>query len=204
MAYQHDIFISYRRLGATRKWINDIFIPVLNSIISLEIGRDPTYYIDSQVDSGTAWPLAIGKALGNSKTLIPLWSVTYLESEWCKCEISHMLEREVKTGFKTMQNIDGLVFPTIIHDGQSIPVSIAIAQKVDIRDYYVPFMDINSKSVTDLYNSLKPHGVSIARSIQNAPAWQQDWGTSAMNQFYQLFNQLNAPQQDQLPKFIQQ
>ena len=184
MGYQYDIFISYRRVGATRKWVNDIFLPILDDIISLELGYDPTHYIDTQIEAGSAWPLSIAEALSKSKIMIPLWSITYLESIWCKCEISHMLTREAKTGFKTVEKNIGLVFPTVINDGETLPISLSISQKVEIQNYYVPFMDVNSKSAEELYRTLKPYGMAISKSIKNAPNWENDWKIDTMNEFY--------------------
>jgi hypothetical protein len=112
-----------------------------------------------------------------------------------------MLEREIKTGFKTKENIDGLVFPTIIHDGENIPVHITFGQRVDIKDYFSPFMDPQGKAASDLYEILKPHAKAIARSIQKAPPWQQDWGIEAQNEFYEIFSRIDPPRQDQTPKF---
>jgi len=184
--------------------VDEIFLPMLTDIISLELGKNPSFYIDSDIDTGSAWPYAIADALSKSKVIIPLWSVTYLDSIWCKCEISHMLSREAKTGFKTMDKNIGLVFPTIINDGETLPISLSIAQKAEIQYYYVPFMDPNSKSAEELYKMLRPYGVSIAKSIKNAPDWENDWRIEANNEFYNLFNQSITPQQTQPPKFINQ
>jgi hypothetical protein len=202
MDYQYDIFISYRRVGSTRKWVNDIFLPMLNDIISLELGYEPTHYIDSLIEAGSSWPLSLAEAISTSKVIIPLWSVTYLDSVWCKSEISHMLAREVKTGFKTIDNNIGLVFPIIINDGENLPINISISQKIEIKEYYVPFMDLNSKSAEELYKILRPYGISIAKSIKKVPKWQSDWKIETMNEFYELFNDLMTPRQSQLPKFI--
>ena len=136
MDYEYDIFISYRRDDLTKAWIEKIFIPPLRSHVFYELGFHPRFFIDEQLEVGTTWPLSLGHALGTSKTIIPLWSKTFLNSVWCTCEISHMLEREAKTGFRTPQNPDGLVFPTIIHDGETLPINLSSIQKVEIQDCF--------------------------------------------------------------------
>jgi hypothetical protein len=201
MSYQYDIFISYRRVGATRKWLENVFFPILNDIVALEIGQDPKIYIDSQIEVGSEWPNSLGEALSKSKVIIPLWSITYMESEWCKCEISHMLEREIKTGLKSQNNNSGLIFPTIIHDGETLPVQLSIIQKIEIQEYYVPFMDKNSSSAEELYRKLVPFGKSVAKSIKNAPQFQSQWSIESRNDFYKLFDKLNSPIQIKPPKF---
>lgn len=204
MSYQHDIFISYRRDDLTRAWIDKIFIPPLSSHIFYELGSHPKFYIDEQLESGTTWPLSLGTALGTAKTIIPLWSKTYLNSIWCTCEISHMLEREIKTGFRTLQQPDGLVFPTIIHDGETMPINLSSIQKVEIQDFFNVKMSPDSPKAELLTDKLKPLGKAIARSIGNAPVWQADWKIDAANAFYQQFYNSSIAQQTQTPKFTQQ
>jgi len=204
MAYLHDVFISYRRDDLTRSWIEKHFIPLLSSHVFLELGRHPDFYIDVQLESGTTWPLSLGSALGTSRTIIPLWSKTYLNSKWCSCEISHMLEREIKTGFRTLQKPEGLVFPTIIHDGETMPIQLSSIQKVEIQECFNLKMSPDSPKAELLSEKLKPLARAIAGAIENAPDWQTDWKIDAANAFYlQFFNSAPA-QQTQTPKFTQQ
>src|ERR1700733_9151758 len=101
MDYTHDIFISYRRDDQTRAWINKHFVPTLEHHVFMELGTKPTFFIDEQIEAGSTWPIALGSALGASKIILLLWSKTYLQSKWCATEISHMLEREARNGYRT-------------------------------------------------------------------------------------------------------
>jgi hypothetical protein len=201
MSYQHDIFISYRRDHLTRTWIEKIFIPPLSSHIFYELGNHPQFYIDELLESGTTWPLSLGSALGTSRTIILLWSKTYLNSIWCSSEISHMLEREIKTGFRTVQKPGGLIFPTIIHDGETMPINLSSIQKVEIQDCFNVKMSPDSPRAELLSEKLKPLGKAIAGAIGNAPDWQADWKIDAANAFYQQFYNSTQAQQTQTPKF---
>jgi len=204
MSYLHDIFISYRRDDLTKSWIEKLFVPVLDSHIFYELGSHPKFYIDEYLEAGTTWPLSLGTALGTSKTIISLWSKTYLNSHWCSCEISHMLEREIKTGFRTLQRPGGLVFPTIIHDGETMPVSLSSIQKVEIQDCFNVKMSPDSPKAELLSDKLKPLGRALAEAIGNAPDWQEDWKIDSANAFYQQFYNNAQSQQIQTPKFTQQ
>ena len=46
MAYQHDIFISYRRNPETCVWITEHFVPLLEMRVEFELGRKPKIYVD--------------------------------------------------------------------------------------------------------------------------------------------------------------
>lgn len=203
MAYQHDVFISYRRDDLTRAWIEKHFIPLLSAHVFLELGRHPNFYIDVQLESGTTWPVSLGMALGTSRTIIPLWSKTYLNSVWCSCEISHMLEREIKTGSRTVQNPEGLVFPTIIHDGETMPINLSSIQKVEIQDCFNLKMSPDSPKAELLAEKLQPLAKAIAGAIEHAPDWQADWKIDAANAFYHQFFNSTQAQQTQTPKFTQ-
>jgi hypothetical protein len=201
--YLHDVFISYRRDDLTKEWIEKLFIPVLESHIFYELGRRPVFYIDAQLESGTTWPIALGQALGTSRTMITLWSKTYLNSVWCTCEISHMLEREMRVGLRTLQKPDGLVFPTVIHDGETMPVNLTSIQKFELQDCFNVKMSPDSPKAEVLSEKLKSLGKAIARAIENAPDCQDDWKIEVANTLFNQFYISSQPYQNQAPKFTQ-
>lgn len=201
MAYIYDIFISYRRDTLTRKWIDDHFVPLLKHHINLELGRVPEIYIDTQIENGTTWPIALGSALGASRVIIPLWTKTFLNSEWCSCEIGHMLEREKKTGYRTIDKPGGLIFPTVIHDGETMPINLTTIQKIEIQDCYNVRMSVDSPKAEILDDRLKPLGKDIANAINNSPEWLNDWKIEAVNSFVQQFHIKEISTQSQPPKF---
>ena len=203
MAYQHDIFISYRRHLFTREWINRHFRPLLEFWIEFELGRKPDIYIDTQLDNdiGTVWPVQLGREISSSKILIPLWTKNYLNSIWCTCEVSHMLEREIVTGWKTEQNSRALVVPVIIQDGETLPINLSIVQGLDIKDYFKARMREDSREAEELDTKIKSVASAIAKCINNVPEWKNDWQIKAVNQFYNLFYKGPNPEQTQPPKF---
>lgn len=202
MAYQHDIFISYRRDPLTRKWIQDQFIPLVEHIVSLELGKAPSIFVDDQLEVGVTWPIALGKTLGNSRLIIPLWTRTFLESKWCSCEIGHMLEREEKCGLRTIANPGGLIFPFVIHDGETIPVALeSIQQKTGIQDCFNVRMSVDSPKAELLADRIKAVGKPIADAIRTAPPWRSDWQIDAVNGFVKEFYNAVGSTQTHVPRF---
>jgi hypothetical protein len=121
MPYKYDIFISYRRDKEVLSWINSHFVPLLKTNVQFELGREPNVFVDDQLESGGVWPLTLAEKIGCSKILIPLWTKTYLFSNWCTLEVSHMLERDNLKGFRSQAIPYSLVLPVIIHDGETLP-----------------------------------------------------------------------------------
>lgn len=201
MGYKYDIFISYRRDDLTLQWIEKHFVPILKLHIKNEIDIDPIIYIDDQLEIGTTWPVALGKALGASKTIIPLWTKTFLNSLWCTCEIGHMIERETKTGLRTYEKPNGIIFPTIIHDGETLPVNLSTIQKIEIQDCYNVRMSIDSPKAEILVDKLKPLGKDIAQAIEQVPSWQEDWQINAVNSFVKQYLKSQELAQTEIPKF---
>lgn len=203
MAYRYDIFLSYRREKETRRWIEEHFKPILMSHIYHEIGYYPTIFIDDKdLETGGTWPIDLGNALGASKTLIPLWSKTFLNSIWCTTEIGHMIEREIAYGFRTQAMPNGLIFPTIIHDGETLPVHLSTIQNIGIQECFNVRMAKDSPLGERLAELLVPLAKAVVKGITNAPAFEQQWQTKAVDEF--IKNNYKGPNlgQGESPKHV--
>lgn len=201
MSYKYDIFVSYRRLGETQHWIENYFVPLIANHLSLDLGRAPTIFIDSQIEAGDDWPIILGNALASSKIIILLWTRRYLESLWCSCEIGHMLERERRLGYRANNNPNGLIFPAVIHDGDTMPIQISTIQKVDVQDFYKITLNKDGQKYTEFEDKMKVLAGRIACALEDAPLWQEDWKIDAVNSFTQQLHVKEANGQSQPPKF---
>lgn len=204
MSYRYDIFISYRRNELTRKWIEENFVPLIELYVSLEIGRKPDIFIDSQLEIGTTWPIALGNALADSRTIIPLWSKMFFDSLWCSTEVGAMLERESKAGFRSVNNPGGLIFPTIIHDGETMPIELSTIQYLEIRECFSVRMAKDSPKAELLEEKIKTFSPSLANAIDKAPQWQNDWGLNTVNNFVALHHKKIESVQNVVPKYTNQ
>ncbi|MFN2262406.1 MAG: toll/interleukin-1 receptor domain-containing protein [Psychroflexus sp.] len=201
MDYKYDIFISYRRLGDTRIWIETYFIPLLRNHLSQELGRDPAIFVDSLIETGDSWPIILGEALSSSKVIIPLWTKKYLESHWCTCEIGHMLERERKYGYRTTVNPNGLIFTTVIHDGETMPVQISTIQKIEMQEFFKLTLNKDGQRHTEFEDKVKLLVEKIARTIDSVPRWRKDWQIAAVNSFVTQLHSNMESIQTKIPKF---
>lgn len=201
MDYKYDIFISYRRDELTLHWIELHFLPLLKHHIKMELDRTPTIFVDTQLEIGSEWPISLGKALGSSRIIVPLWTKTFFNSSWCTSEVAHMWEREKKAGFRTFDKPGGLIFPAIIHDGEALPVDFTSIQRIEIQDCYSVRMSVNSSKAEILEDKLRPLAIFITEAIRTAPPWQEEWGIDAMNSFYRTYYKQQGVYQTQIPKF---
>jgi hypothetical protein len=200
MAYQHDIFISYRRNPETYLWIIEHFVPLLQVRVEFEIGRKPDIFVDDQIESGTSWPAALGVALGASRVLIPLWTGNYLSSVWCMEELSHMLAREKAAGLRTAKRPHGVIVPAIIHDGDRFPKDLKHIQHFEIQKTFNLRMARNSARAEELDAMLTAEAPAIAACIENAPPWRKQWPAQATAKFFKRFHQKQAVQTT-VPRF---
>jgi hypothetical protein len=201
MSYQHDIFISYRRDPETYLWITEHFVPLLKLRVGLSLGQQPVTYVDDQIESGTSWPTSLGVALGNSRTLIVLWTGNYLASVWCTTELTQMLIREKEAKLRTGRRPHGIVIPAFIHDGERFPVDLGHIQRFEIQKCFNVRMARTSPLAEQLDAALAAQGPAIATCIRNAPRWREAWPSNAVAEFFARFHEQVGPVQTTVPRF---
>jgi hypothetical protein len=201
MAYEHDLFISYRRNDETRTWIKDHFIPLLRLRVEMELDRCPVIFLDEQIDSGRSWPQELGTALGRSRGMIVLWSGNYLASTWCATELSVMLARERACRLRSNARPDGLVIPAFIHDGDKFPPALQHIQRFEIQQTFNVRMARNSPRAEELDVALGQQAPAIASAIRNAPPWRARWPEEAAERIFETFYQRGRPVQRDVPRF---
>jgi TIR domain len=200
VGYAHDIFISYRRDAETRAWLENHFLPLLKLRVGQEIGRQPTIFVDDQLESGVSWPEQLGVELGQSKILVALWAKDYFASTWCTEEMVLMLARESECGLRSARNPRGLVVPAVIHDGADFPRSLSMIQRFEIQDCFNVRMARDSARAEQLDAILSNEAAALSRAINAAPPWREEWPVAAATQFREtLF--AAAPSQEQPPGF---
>lgn len=203
MAYQYDIFVSYRRDPEALLWIGRFLKPIIEHRVSMELQREVKVFVHevgSQIPAGTAWPVALGEALATSRILIALWSGNYLTSEWCRQELSLMLDREAKTKARTGNNKYGLVVPIVAHDGETIPRPLANAQRLEVKDCFNSRMPSDGPLAASLVDRIAVHASGISGAIKAAPRWQAAWPKKAAKRLLDAFERKQASQR-KLPRF---
>jgi hypothetical protein len=190
MAYEHDIFISYKRDPEALEWIRRFLKPLLTHRVQMELGRPVSVYVHEvgdQIPAGTAWPVELGEVIGHSRVLIALWSGDYLASEWCCHELLLMLEREREAKARTTRNKFGLVIPIIAHDGDTMPDRLASAQRLEVSECFNSRMPSDGVKAERLADLIALHSKGIAAAIDAAPRWQKTWPRQAAARLLRAF-----------------
>src|SRR5205823_4259928 len=93
---------------------------------------DESIFVDSQIETGTSWPIRLREALRNSRCLISVWSPQYFQSNWCLAELHSMLQREQILGLRNGQNWSGLIYPVVFKSAQLLPPEYHYIQYKDL------------------------------------------------------------------------
>lgn len=178
MSYKYDVFLSYRNIDEIKLWLEDIFLPKLKSYLHLELGHEPAiYYSPEAIKTGDEWRENLKKGLVYSKCLIPIWAPPYFSSEWCTSECNIFLHREKKLGFRTIENVKGLVLPVVVFDGDKFPDFAKDIQCAKFQDYFY-----YGKGFRDSYQFFEFDQKfrqwvqeDVAPVIENSPKWDKKW-----------------------------
>ena len=174
MAYEYDVFISYRRDPDPKEWTQKIFLPKFQSFLREELGKkDLKIFIDEQgIEGGQYWEDTLKLALARSKCLVPILMTSYFQSQWCVREFSVMLHRQEQLVAKPK----GLIVPFVIYDGDYFPPPLSGIQSFDCKAFYFTGKGFeDSQRFLDFQIALKNYIGAVANAVRAAPAWDSEW-----------------------------
>lgn len=119
------------------------FLPLLEEKLSPHRIRGLEIWIDDRIETGANWPESIREALATSRLLLPVLTPFYFGSDWCRKELSIMLERQSKLGLCTASNLRGLIIPIRACDGEKYPT--VLSKHVQLRDFR-DYVDLRRRS----------------------------------------------------------
>ena len=102
MAYESDIFLSYRRGGAAEKFVRGVLYPELKDHYEEAGGAcraSAPVFIDESLPKGESLKRALSQALDRSVVMLMVWVGNYPASEWCLGEWEAMRRRRSLPGF---------------------------------------------------------------------------------------------------------
>ncbi|MDX1956928.1 MAG: toll/interleukin-1 receptor domain-containing protein [Leptospiraceae bacterium] len=193
MSYEYDIFISYSNHDMA-DYVRTILFPLIKQEIGGTLGeRNLKIFIDKiGVNSGDDWENRIKNCLIKSRIMIAILSPEYFKSEWCKKEMSFMLEKEQDLKFRCQQNPSGLIFPLKIRNQEKRYPKYVLEkiQITDIKDH--SYSGINNPSI-DLQREIRHWSINVADildlSFDYKKEWMEsDWQTQAHNKYSSQLN----------------
>lgn len=177
MAYEYDVFLSYKRGFPFGDWVHKHFLPFFEGYVEGALNRPLKTFVDtSGIATGDAWPERLKRALGHSRCLVAIWSPQYFHSEWCRRECAVMLHREERLGFRTLDNPAGLVLPVCVFDGEHFPERARNIQYLDCNDYFLVGDSFTmAAEYIRFQQELKSWAFEVAGAIDRAPDWNESW-----------------------------
>jgi len=120
MAYEHDVFVSYKWGNDLKIWVDKVFIPILKDALydTTDSAEDSIIFHDAEENKpGGSIPLVLRDGVARSKCMVCVITYPYFtKSAWCPAELSAMLEREKVTAIRQPPKHVGLVFPVLFVD----------------------------------------------------------------------------------------
>jgi hypothetical protein len=185
--YEHDIFISYRRMDKEWiRWTQENFLRPLRSLLRPALGN-VNIFVDDQIETGASWPAYLAQALARSRLMVPILSREYFGSDWCRLELALMHRREEIVGYRTPAESSVLILPVVIDDGVFFPPEVQEMQGESIHDFANPCMCTNGVRQEEFAAHLKRWSPRIERALQHVPPFNPEWENLAHQQFSEMF-----------------
>jgi len=173
--YEHDIFISYRRMDKDWiRWTSQNFLRPLWSLLRPALGN-VRIFLDDQIETGASWPAYLARAHARSRLLIPILSRDYFNSDWCRLELALMHRREQLVGYRTPAQPSVLILPLIIDDGDSFPLEVQDMQGKSIHEFAMTCMCVDGRRQEEFAAYLKHWCPRIEQALKNIPPFDPAW-----------------------------
>lgn len=136
MAYEFDLFVSYRHSTAAKAWVRDIFVPELRKWLDESLPHQVSIFLDTEsIRAGMNWHAALRGRLLASKCLVAVLNGPYFSSDYCTAEWHTFVEREKLLGLGTVENPRGLITPIRFFDGQHYAPMLGTKQALDMTSW---------------------------------------------------------------------
>lgn len=174
---KYDIFLSYTRKHPHSQWVNEVFFPLFVPYVEDALNRKINVFKDdSEIKSGSDWEKSIINSLLQSRIMVPILSPSYFMSEWCKREFQIFHYRQIKQGFMSERNPNGLIVPIRINDGDYFPNCVKKIQSLDCRNHFRIGEGFKATArYVELQDILIVWANEVAKAIQNTKELPLKW-----------------------------
>jgi hypothetical protein len=181
LAYEYEVFVSYRRRDPVLSWLNNHFFPKLSHWLPqfwpAEMAS-PRLAKNDQMEVGSRWPERLVEMHSGSRCMVAIVSPEYFRSAWCVSEWRAMQARESFFGLATKSRTRGLIYPVLFcGDASVLPRDAAARQwfdftKLNFPDevfrYHPTYVDFD-QAVQDVAREL----VGMIKSAPDREAWPE-------------------------------
>jgi hypothetical protein len=188
MAYEWDVFLSYRRSNDWPRFVQRQFLPKLKHWLDTVLGDAAKIFVDvNEIETGDDWPYALAHGLAHSKIMVCLWSAEYFRSKWCALELTHMLARRKSLVTRSGQ-LPPLILAALIHDSNNLTRELSRIQKFPMQDYSNPWIADGSLTEERLSVEIEKLARHAGNALMHVPEYDDSWPSLATAEFMHLFN----------------
>lgn len=199
--YIHDVFIRYKQDKDWNDWMEQLFFASLNHSLRRVMSnhRLPRICFD-RTNFLVGEPLTETVRINviKSRVLVCLWTPEYFESEWCRKELTIMLQR------RSIHDNRRLILPVGIRDGQRFPdlihqLNLLKLEAIQNQRLANPMLNKRTQQAYDLSVIIDEWvETSVYPAILSAPDYDPSWETMKLDEA--LCNNLKAlPEDPRLP-----
>ncbi|RKR05591.1 TIR domain-containing protein [Flavobacterium sp. 90] len=173
MAYQYDVFISYKNHHVTNTWVIK-FEEKLKYWLTQELGGNkPKIFFDKDtIETGNIWPNTLKNGVKTSKCLLCIWTPEYFRSKWCLSEWLSFEERTTYLNNSTHQ----IILPIRFHDGEHYPAQAKLRQCTDVTNYSNTNNAFwETQKAMELEDTIKDLCKTLAVAIQAVPDFNDNF-----------------------------
>jgi len=186
LAYQHDVFLSYRRTNDWPRFVGKHFLPKFKHWLDAALGHNSSIFFDIRdIETGESWPHRLANGVAHSKTMVCLWSREYFSSQWCSAELAQMLARR-----RSVAGTSGpppLILAVVIHDSEDLHPSLADIQRFNLKDCSNPWIAKGSLMAERLSTEIEKLARDVADALAQVPEYDPEWDSLATEEFLRLF-----------------
>lgn len=201
MAYEHDVFISYKREQCWTPWTRDHFKKLLKSYLQQDLGHEPDIFVDERIVVGADWVDSLAEHLAKSRVLVAIFSADYFGSDWCVHELDMMLERSQACHGAKAEDAR-LIIPVVVHDGHLIPKPVKRLQPADFAAYRIAHINDASADYHEFSKEMKKLSPMVAKAIQGTPVFDAAWVDHHKQRFNEVFENTEVKTRTPPTKFF--
>lgn len=177
--YSYDVFISYPH-GATKMamWVEHIFLSHFTDCLTESVGRTARVYFDKHyINPGDKWEWQFKTALAETRILVPIWSIKYFLSLYCRAELAVMLHRQERLGYG---QTGGLIVPVRIWGSNSnrFPEIAQQIEPLECGSYGNLRTDSDSSQLQRFEDHIAQWVPNLAAKIDSVPFCDPEWNQS--------------------------
>ncbi len=171
--YEWDVFLSYEPVKTFNEWREEIFLEPFEEFLRQRLLRPAKIFERKELCASEDVPVSVKNALARSRCFVGICSPTYFNCYQCRYELSVMLRRERRFGYRTPNNSNPLILIANVFDGEKFPVSVSrmLRREWDFNGLTSLGIRFGRKSHL-LEEKIRELAKAVEQAINAPPAWE--------------------------------